>query len=65
MCNKTFTKKLGWETFQARRKYKGFTTLYEMEDTTIDTPLDQYIMHNTRCSRKHNSRFVQIRHPTN
>ncbi len=53
---------LGWETLQARRKYKIITSLYKMEHNTIDIPLDEYIMHNTRCSRKHNSQFLQIRH---
>ena len=33
-----------------------------MEHNIIDTPLDQYIKHNTCCSRKHNSQFLQIRH---
>ena len=27
--------------------------------------IDQYIKHNTRCSRKHNSQFLQIRHSSN
>ena len=56
---------LGWETLQARRKHKRITTLYKMEHNIIDIPLDQYIIHNTRCSRKHNSQFLQIRHSSN
>ena len=36
-----------------------------MEHNIIDIPLDQYIMHNTRCSRKHNCQFLQIRHSSN
>ena len=58
---------LGWETLQARRKTKRITTLYEMERNIIDIPLDQYrpIKHNTRCSGKHNSQFLQIRHSSN
>ena len=56
---------LGWESLQTRRKYKRITTLYKMEHNIIDIPLDQYIMHNTRCSRKHNSQFLQIRHSSN
>ena len=57
-----FLQELGWETLQARRKHKIITTLYKMEHNIIDIPLDQYIIHNTRCSRKHNSQFLQIRH---
>ena len=57
---------LGWETLQTRRKSKRNTTLYKMEHNIIDIPLDQYyIKHNTRCSRKHNSQFLQIRHSSN
>ena len=56
---------LGWETLQARRKHKRITTLYKMEHNIIDIPLDQYIIHNTRCSRKHNSQCLQIRHSSN
>ena len=56
---------LGWETLQARRNHKRITTLYKMEHNIIDIPLDQYIIHNTRCSRKHNSQFLQIRHSSN
>ena len=56
---------LGWESLQTRRKYKRITTLYKMEHNIIDIPLDQYIMHNTRCSLKHNSQFLQIRHSSN
>ena len=52
-------------TLQARRKHKRITTLYKMEHNIIDIPLDQYISHNTRCSRKHNSQFLQIRHSSN
>ena len=36
-----------------------------MDHNIIDIPLDQYIKHNTRCSRKHNSQFLQIRHSSN
>ena len=56
---------LGWETLQTRRKAKRSTTLYKMEHNIIDIPLYQYIKHNTRCSRKHNSQFLQIRHSSN
>ena len=56
---------LGWESLQTRMKYKRITTLYKMEHNIIDIPLDQYIMHNTRCSRKHNSQFLKIRHSSN
>ena len=56
---------LGWETLQTRRKSKRITTLYKMDHNIIDIPLDQYIKHNTRCSRKHNSQFLQIRHSSN
>ena len=56
---------LGWETLKTRRKAKGITTLYKMEHNIIDIPLDQHIKHNTRCSRKHNSQFLQIRHSPN
>ena len=58
-------KELGWESLHTRRKYKSITTLYKMERNIIDIPLDQYIMHNTRCSCKHNSQFLQIRHSSN
>ena len=50
---------LGWETLQTRRKSKRITTLYKMEHNIIDIPLDQYIKHNTRCSRKYNSQATQ------
>ena len=59
---KIFLQELGWETLQTRRKSKIITTLYKMEHNIIDIPLDQYTKHNTRCSRKHNSQFLQIRH---
>ena len=51
----------------AGRKNTKETPLYEykMEHNIIDIPLDQYIIHNTRCSRKHNSQFLQIRHSSN
>ena len=38
---------------------------YKIEHNIIDIPLDQYIIHNTRCSRKHNSQFLQIGHSSN
>ena len=56
---------LRWEILQTRRKSKRITTLYKMEHNIIDIPLDQYIKHNTRCSRKHNCQFLQIRHKSN
>ena len=56
---------LGWETLQMRRKSKRITTLYKIEHNIIDIPLDQYIKHNTRCSHKHSSQFLQIRHSSN
>ena len=61
----TLLQELGWESLKTRRKYKRITTLYKMVHNIIDIPLDQYIMHNTRCSRKHNSQFLQIRHSSN
>ena len=64
-CCHELLQELGWETLQARRKHQRITTLYKMEHNIIDIPLDQYIIHNTRCSRKHNSQFLQIRHSSN
>ena len=61
----TLLQELGWETLQARRKHKRITTLYKIEHNIIHIPLDQYSIHNTRCSRKHNSQFLQIRHSSN
>ena len=51
---------LGWETLQARRKHKIITTLYKMEHNIIDIPLDQYIIHNTRCSRNITASFFKL-----
>ena len=48
-----------------RQQHKRITTLYKMEHNIIDIPLDRYIKHNTRCSRKHNSQFLQTRHLSN
>ena len=62
---KKLLQELGWESLQTRRKYKIITTLYRMEHNIIEIPLDQYIMQNTHCSRKHNSQFLQIRHSSN
>ena len=56
---------LGWKTLQRRRKSKRITTLYKMEHNTIDIPLEQYVKHDTRCSRKQNSQFLHIRHSSN
>ena len=56
---------LRWGTLQTRRKAKRITTFYKMEHNIIDIPLDQYIKHNTHCSSKHNSQFLQIRHSSN
>ena len=36
-----------------------------MEHNLIDIPLDHYIQHSTRSSRKHDSQFLQIRHSAN
>ena len=36
-----------------------------MEHKLIDIPLDYYIQHDTRPSCKHDSQFLQIRHPAN
>ena len=36
-----------------------------MEHNLIDIPLDHYIQHNTRSSRKHDSQFLQIRYSAN
>ena len=45
--------------------YKRITILYKIEHNILDIPLDQYIMHNSHCSRKQNSQFLQIRHSSN
>ena len=58
-------RELGWETLQTRRKANRITTLYKMEHNIIYIPLDQYSKQNTRCSCKHNSQFLQIRHSFN
>ena len=39
--------------------------IYKMEHNLIDIPLDHYIQHNTRSSRKHDSQFLQIRYSAN
>ena len=36
-----------------------------MEHNLIDIPLDHYIQHNTRSSRKHDSHLLQIRYSAN
>ena len=39
--------------------------IYKMEHNLIDIPLDHYIQHNTRSSRKQDSQFLQIRYSAN
>ena len=58
-------KDLQWDTLQTRRKIKRLSIIYKMEHNLIDIPLDHYIQHNTRSSRKHDSQFLQIRHSAN
>ena len=58
-------KDLQWDTLQTRRKIKRLSIIYKMEHNLIDIPLDHYIQHNTRPSRKHDSQFLQIRHSAN
>ena len=46
----------------------SLSIIYKMEHNlilVIDIPLDHYIQHNTRSSRKHDSQFLQIRHSAN
>ncbi|KAK2185264.1 hypothetical protein NP493_241g05026 [Ridgeia piscesae] len=62
--NPTF-KDLQWDTLQTRRKIKRLSIIYKMEHNLIDIPLDHYIQHNTRTSRKHDSQFLQIRYSAN
>ena len=54
-----------YKPFKLEENTKRITTLYKMEHNIIDIPLDQYIKHNNRCSREHNSQFLQIRHSSN
>ncbi|KAK2186297.1 hypothetical protein NP493_206g01003 [Ridgeia piscesae] len=49
----------------SRRKIKRLSIIYKMEHNLIDIPLDHYIQHNTRSSRKHDSQFLQIRYSAN
>ena len=58
-------KDLQWDTLQTRRKIKRLSIIYKMEHNLIDIPLDHYIQHNTRTSRKHDSQFLQIRYSAN
>ena len=58
-------KDLQWDTLQTRRKIKRLSIIYKMEHNLIDIPLDHYIQHNTRSSRKHDSQFLQIRYSAN
>ena len=58
-------KDLQWDTLQTRLKIKRLSIIYKMEHNRIDIPLDHYIQHNTRSSRKHDSQFLQIRHSAN
>ena len=58
-------KELQWDTLQTRRTIKRPSIIYIMEYNLIDIPLDYYIQHNTRSSRKHDSQFLQIRHSAN
>ena len=48
-------KDIQWDTLQTRRKIKRLSIIYKMEHNRIDIPLDHYIQHNTRSSRKHDS----------
>ena len=50
---------------EAYRKIKRLSIIYKMEHNLIDIPLDHYIQHNTRSSRKHDSQFLQIRYSAN
>ena len=45
--------------------YKRKTQQPAWDGDIMHIPLEQYIKHNTRCSRKHNSQFLQIRHSSN
>ena len=58
-------KDLQWDTLQTRIKIKRLSIIYKMEHNLIDIPLDHYIQHNTRTSRKHDSQFLQIRYSAN
>ena len=60
-----WVKDLQWDTLQTRRKIKRLSITYKMEHNLIDIPLDHYIQHNTRSSRKHDSQFLQIRYSAN
>ena len=53
------------DTLQTRRKIKRLSIIYKMAHNFIDIPLDHYIQHNTRSSRKHDSQFLQIRYSAN
>ncbi|KAK2193267.1 hypothetical protein NP493_16g06060 [Ridgeia piscesae] len=55
---KTLERNLQWDTLQTRRKIKRLSIIYKMEHNLIDIPLDHYIQHNTRSSRKHDSQFL-------
>ena len=44
---------------------KRLSIIYKMEHNLIDMPLDHYIQHNTRSSRKHDTQFLQIRYSAN
>ena len=50
-----FLKDLQWDNLQTRRKVKRLSIIYKMEHNLIDIPLDYYIQHNNRSSRKHDS----------
>ena len=58
-------KDLQWDTLRIRRQTNTLTIIYKMEHNLIYIPLDHYIKRNTRCSRKHEMQFVQIRHSAN
>ena len=74
-CTQNYSRELGTvtqllkdlqlDTLQTRRKIKRLSIIYKMEHNLIDIPLNHYIQHNTRSSRKHDSQFLQIRPSAN
>ena len=44
---------------------KRLNIIYKMEHNLINIPLDHYIQHNARSSRKQDSQFLQMRHSAN
>ena len=65
-CTQNYSREPGTVTqLQTRRKIKRLSIIYKMEHNLIDIPLDHYIQHNTRSSRKHDIQFLQIRYSAN